>query len=70
MPLAELAKCFVAIDQLAAFCLSEAMLDLCGNVGAILGQPLLVLVKHLDEDANPTDHHHQCLSMVNWEVSC
>lgn len=38
MPLAQLAKCFLAIRQFAGFGLHKPSLNLGGYIGAILGQ--------------------------------
>jgi hypothetical protein len=43
----ELAKGFIAIDEVAAFGLGEADFDLGGNFGPVFAEPLLVLVEHL-----------------------
>jgi hypothetical protein len=48
MPLAQSAKCFLAIHQFTAFGLRKAMLNFRGNIGAIICQPSLVFMQHLN----------------------
>jgi hypothetical protein len=48
MPLAQSAECFLAIHQFAAFGLRIAVFDLCADISAILSQPLLVFMQHLN----------------------
>jgi hypothetical protein len=48
MPLEQGANGFFAVDQFAAPGLSEPVFEFLGDVGAIVGQPLLVFVKHLN----------------------
>ncbi|HYL39023.1 MAG TPA: hypothetical protein VEV17_24110, partial [Bryobacteraceae bacterium] len=48
MSLPQLFKCFVPVHQFASFRLSEAMLDLGSDIVAIVSEPLLLLMEHLD----------------------
>ena len=48
MPLAQLSKCFLAIHQFTVFRLAKTMLNLVGNIAAIIGQPLFVFMQHLN----------------------
>ncbi len=48
MPVAQLAECFLAVHQFAAFGLRVAMLDFGGDIGAILSQPLFVFMEHVN----------------------
>ena len=47
MPLAQLAKCFVAIHQFATLGLRKALLNFGGDIGAIFSQPSFVRMQHL-----------------------
>jgi hypothetical protein len=47
MPLAKLAKGFLAIHQFAAVSLGNTVFDLCCDAGAVVGQLLFVFVEHL-----------------------
>jgi len=48
MPLPQSLKRLFAIHQLSSFCLCEAMLDLRGDLGTMIGKPLFLLVRHLN----------------------
>ena len=48
MPLPQSSKSLVPVHQLSPPGLGEAMLDLRTDVGAILGEPLFLLMQHLD----------------------
>jgi hypothetical protein len=48
MPLAQLSECFLAIHQFTSLGLRKAMLNLRGNIGAIIGQPSFVFMEHLN----------------------
>ena len=52
MPLAKAAKGHLAVDQFAALGLSEPMFDFRDDVGAVIGQPLLVFVEHLNSGSD------------------
>jgi hypothetical protein len=45
MPLAQLSKSFLAIHQFTAFGLRKAALNLGGNIGTIIGQPLFLCME-------------------------
>jgi len=48
MPMSQLLKRLVAVHQFSAFGLCEAMFDLRGDPGSIVGKPLFLLMEQLN----------------------